>query len=104
QGSFMDKLATNQINTLVSGEKNNTSLYIHQDAKIAMAYCDKDINLKYPLAKNNGLFVMTIAGQIEIAGHKLKNRDAIALSETKEAEISAQANSKILFIEVALNE
>lgn len=102
QKSFQDKLAPNQIIPLVSGDQSADTLYIHQDAQISMASCDKDTELKYQLAKNHGLFVMAIEGEISIDSNQLKDRDAIAISEAEEVAINARANSKLLLIEIPL--
>lgn len=102
QKNFAKQLKQNQINTLVSGDRDNDTLYIHQDAKVSMAYCDTDIELDYPLEKEKGIFIMNISGQISIDKHKLNDRDAVAIDETDNIKIKAQANTKILFIEVPL--
>lgn len=102
QKNFADKIKANEIVTLVSGKAQADTLYIHQDAKISLAYLDKDKQVSYTLAKGNGLFAMNISGSIELAQHHLGERDAIAISETEKIIIKAQASAKILLIEVPL--
>lgn len=102
QKNLLEKLPTNKIITLVSGDKNSKTLYIHQDAKISIGYFDTKQEVKYPLANKHGLFIMNIAGQISLGKNKLNKRDAIAISQTNQVKINVQESSKILLIEVPI--
>ncbi|MFA6466653.1 MAG: pirin family protein [Patescibacteria group bacterium] len=102
QKNLLEKIPVNKIISLVSGDKDSETLYIHQDAKISMGYFDTKQEVEYSLANKHGLFIMNIAGQISLGKHKLNKRDAIAISQTNQVKINVQEPSKILLIEIPI--
>lgn len=52
---------------------------------------------------NNGLYIFLVAGEIEVAGENLKERDAIGVWEIENISIKAHENSKIILIEVPMD-
>ena len=47
---------------------------------------------------------MTIEGEIEVNGEKLKRRDAIGIWATNEIEIKANIDSKFLVMEIPMEQ
>lgn len=52
--------------------------------------------------KSHGTYFFVLSGEVSIADHTLKSRDALGVWETNEIEISAKENTEILAIEVPL--
>lgn len=86
---------------LVSPDGRNESLSINQDAFISRIKTEKGLTTTYPLySEGNGLFVMLIEGNAQIAGENLKKRDAVSIKNANEIEISATDNLDLLILEV----
>lgn len=97
-------LKQNEFSLLVGPEKTGLSTWIHQDAFIAMGEFDANHSASYLLNQaGNGIYVMVVAGAIEINGQALGAKDAMGISDFEEIQISIKQNSKILVIEVPMN-
>lgn len=95
----------NKLQTLVTSmdEDHKGSLKIHQDAVISRIDLDGNTSFEYKLkSASNGVYVMTIFGQVTINGTVLDTRDAIGVSDAESFEIKANKNSGLLFIEVPM--
>lgn len=81
------------------------SLYIHQDARLALADVNKGLKLelKSDWPEKNGLYLFVLEGEVELAGQNLSKRDALGLEKgDSSANLEAQAESKLLLIDVPL--
>ncbi len=78
-------------------------LTINQDAWISLADFSKDFEKEYQFKlKSNGVYVFVVEGELEVAGKRLNNRDAIGIWETDKISITAKQDSKILLVEVPM--
>ncbi len=105
QKSFDVKDRKNKLQTLVTSidENYEGSLKIHQNAVISRIDLDKDTSFTYSLKnQNQGVYVMTVFGDVLIDGTILGTRDAIGISDTESFEIKASEDSSLLFIEVPM--
>jgi len=94
----------NVLKTVVSGFKNENTLYIHQDAAITLGNADKGIELTYGNIKpGNGYYLFVINGKINLSGEILSTRDAIGITDTNKFSVTAEENSDFLIIEVPMN-
>jgi redox-sensitive bicupin YhaK (pirin superfamily) len=94
----------NKIQTVASGFKKGSELYIHQDAALALSNPEAGMKINYPLSQEgNGAYVMVISGKIKIGETELNKRDAIGISETTSFEIEALENSEVLIVDVPMN-
>lgn len=93
-------LKKNKLITVVSGKKNNESLFIHQDASISLLELEKGKKSTYTLKLSRGIYIFIIDGTANIVGEKLNPRDALELSDTKSIVLEATTNTKFLIIEV----
>ncbi len=96
-------LKKNMLTTVVSGEKDKARLYIHQDASLSLLELDKGKKNTYILNVGRGVYIFVIDGTARIEKEKLDTKDAIALSDIREIEIEATKDTKILMIEVNMN-
>ncbi|RPI12797.1 MAG: pirin family protein [Ignavibacteriae bacterium] len=103
QKTFSPEKRKNIIQTVVSPEKNNGTLWINQDAYFSLSKLDAGKELTYNIERNgNGLYVFVIEGEIETSGEKLSKRDAIGLEDIENVDIKAVSGSEILLIEVPM--
>ena len=103
QGKFDIKLAKDKFLLLVSGNRKDNALYIHQDAKMSVTELSKGKELAYEVKDNNGVFFFIINGEAEISGEKLEARDSIEIEDAKSVKIKANSDAEILVIEVPMN-
>lgn len=93
----------NHFQTVVSPDKNETTLWINQDAWYSLTRLEAGKDTEYKMHKTgNGAYVFLIEGAIEIDGVKLGRRDALGISESHQFAIQSQDNSEILVIEVPM--
>lgn len=94
----------NKIQTVVSPEKNDNTLWINQNAFFSLSDTEKENSLKYDLrSEGNGVYLFVIEGKVEIDGEVLNKRDAAGIEDADSFEINFIENSKVLFIEIPMN-
>lgn len=101
QKNFPAQLRKNRFLTLVSGEKNGESLYVHQDAVFAEGHFDAgktvSYDRKYP---KNGIYAFLINGEMAFEGKNLSSGDAAAITDASSVLFSFKKASHLLLIEV----
>jgi len=104
QISLKDLEKDNELFQIVSPNKNDNGVWIHQDAWFHMGNLKKSENQEYKLkSENNGVYVFLIDGKVKIGTHILNKRDALGISETKDFKIDVLEDSQILLMEVPMN-
>lgn len=106
QKKFDINQRNNELQILVTSmkEEHESSLKIHQDARISRIDLDQNAEFDYKLkSKNHGVYVMTIFGKSSIEDNVLETRDAIGISETTSFRIKTEEFTQLLFIEVPMN-
>ena len=100
----LDKsLEKNDFAQILSPNENDSGVWIHQDAWFYLSDFDENFSKTLSLQKEgNGLYIMTIEGEIEVNGEKLEKRDAIGVWETSELEIKANTSAKFLVMEIPM--
>ncbi len=97
------KIKKNKLVEIVSGNKNDKAIYIHQDAYFSIGDFDKNKEINYKLKNNNdGVFVFIINGSVIIGKEKLDERNSAEITETGTLKFKTEKESKILVIEVPL--
>lgn len=104
QARVIDFLKPNQLNPIVSPNKHEQGVWIHQNAWFYWGTFDNDINFNYTLNHaENGLYVFVVSGAFEIQEQLLQQRDGLGIWEVPEISIrSKSAKSEILLIEVPM--
>ena len=94
----------NKLQQILSPNKNDDGVWIHQDAWFHLGSLEKGTELKYRLKdpKNNGVYAFVIQGSLEVAGTLLSHRDGLGITEANEFDIKAFEDSEILLMEVPL--
>lgn len=96
----------NQVQTVVSSIENpvDGSLQIHQDAKISRLDLSKETTFEYKISgSNQGVYLMTIHGNISVGTDDLEQRDAIGITETNSFTVTSKEDSELLLIEVPMS-
>ena len=105
QKFFQQSDRDNKLQVLVTSmnEEHNGSLKIHQNARLSRIDLSKNNSFEYKLThKNNGVYVMNIAGKITIDDKIAASRDAIGINNTDKFEVRAIEDSQLLFIEIPM--
>lgn len=105
QKEFSEEGRKNQFQSIVSPiGTNNGSVEINQDAYFHLADLDQGKSLSYELKQpGNGIYLIVIEGELEIAGESLKEKDAIGISELSGVDINSSKDAKFLVMEVPMN-
>jgi hypothetical protein len=95
----------NDFQQIVSPDKDDEGVWIHQDAWFSLANFDKGVSKQYNLKKTtNGVYVFVIEGKAKIGNQLLEKRDALGITECLDFTLEALENSEILIMEVPMNE
>ena len=103
QISLNDIYIKNDFFQILSPEKNDQGVWIHQNSWFYIGDFDSIKNTNYTLEdKNNGVYCFVIEGNAIIDGKKLSRRDAIGIWNTDSVNISATNGAKLLLMEVPM--
>lgn len=93
----------NEIKTIVSGKKEDSVLYIHQDAAISFGKIEKDKDIVYKnFFKNNGAYLFVLDGSINFDNVELAKRDAVGIYDYDELRFNASSDASFIIIEVPM--
>jgi redox-sensitive bicupin YhaK (pirin superfamily) len=93
----------NDIKTVVTGNKSDSTLYIHQNAAVSYGKLDKGNKLTYKnLYENNGVYLFVLDGSINFDDTELGKRDAAGIYETEEFTLNAVSDASFIIIEIPL--
>jgi quercetin 2,3-dioxygenase len=93
----------NKLQQILSPNKNDEGIWIHQDAWFHMSDLDAGKNLTYNLKKKgNGVYCFILEGDVNINGQYLNRRDGLGISNTNTFEIKAKSNAEILLMEIPM--
>ena len=94
----------NKLQQILSPEKENNGLWIHQDAWFSMGNLDKDIVIDYTVKKKgNGVYLLVVKGEVTVNDEKLGERDAIGVWETETINIkSGTPGTEILLMDIPM--
>lgn len=88
---------------LVSGDKSDGALFIHQDAQIWHTRLAQDELSSYTLhGDQRGAYMFVIEGGCTIAGATLGPRDAVGVWDVEKIEMHAASDTRLLIIEVPM--
>jgi quercetin 2,3-dioxygenase len=103
QKTFSEANRINQWQVVVSATKSDHTLWINQDAEIALTNLEAAKTIKYNIIHANaGVYIMVIEGSIQVGETVLNKRDALGVYDVENVEIAALENSEIILIEVPM--
>lgn len=103
QKTFKPEDRQNQLQTVVSPEKDGQAIWINQDAWFSLGNLKSGFSEEYKIHKpENGVYAFVLEGEVEIDGEKLSKRDGIGISETDTVSIKATSDAEVLLMEVPM--
>ena len=103
QVSLKDIAKENQFYQVLSPNKDDQGVWIHQDAWFHIGNFTKGHSEEYTLKKDgNGVYAFILNGEIEINGEKLSTRDGMGIWDTISIQVKATENARILLMEVPM--
>jgi redox-sensitive bicupin YhaK (pirin superfamily) len=86
-------------------QEEGDAIFIHQQAWFNLADLDAGAQLSYASKKTgNGVYLFVVEGDIEVAGEKLKRRDAIGIIDFETFEVKGSTDARILVMDVPMIE
>jgi redox-sensitive bicupin YhaK (pirin superfamily) len=93
----------NELFQILSPNKEEESVWINQDAWFFMGNFTQNWQGEYRLKKTgNGVYIFVLEGKIQVADKILATRDGMGIWETGSVVIQANANSRILLMEIPM--
>jgi hypothetical protein len=103
QLKISDNAKQNDFQQIISPNKDDGSIWIHQDAWFSLADFEKGISKEYKLKKEgNGVFVFVISGTVQIGNQTLEKRDGAGLTKLTSFNLEALEKSEVLIMEVPM--
>lgn len=95
----------NKLQQILSPDKNDEGVWIHQDAWFHMGKFDKDFSTTYQLRNPaNGVYAFVLKGDITIADNDLNQRDGLGIWNTNKISIKANSQeAELLLMEVPMS-
>lgn len=94
----------NNFQQILSPNKEDAGVWIHQDAWFNIAKFEKGNVKSYKMHKEGqGVYAFVLSGEAVIAGEKVESRDAVGVTLTESFEIEALSDVEILLMEVPMN-
>jgi len=95
----------NKLQQILSPDKGDEGVWIHQDAWFHLGKFDKDLSARYTLKKKgNGIYAFVLNGEMKIDDISLSHRDGLGIRNTGEILIKAGSqDAEILLMEVPMN-
>ncbi|MBL6657901.1 MAG: pirin family protein [Flavobacteriales bacterium] len=93
----------NTFNQILSPSSMDQGVWIHQNAWFSLGEFTKDMDIDYKLnSDTNGVYAFIIEGGAVIQKQKLEKRDGFGIWNSKQINITAKKDSKILLMEVPM--
>lgn len=94
----------NKLQQVLSPNKEDAGVWIHQDAWFNMVDLDADkaVTYNFNLA-SNGLYIFVLEGSVEVADEKLERRDGLGIFDTQSITLKASEQASVLLMEVPLH-
>lgn len=94
----------NELYQILSPNKDDQGVWIHQDAWFSLGEFDTDTNLNYSInKKGNGVYLFILEGTLEVNGQELSARDGFGIWDVSTIDLKANKNSRVLLMEVPMN-
>lgn len=93
----------NDFQQILSPDKNDEGVWIHQDAWFSLANFKNGNSKDYPLHKNgNGVYAFVLSGTAKIGDQILNSRDGLGIWDTQRFSVEALEDAEILLMEVPM--
>lgn len=103
QISVRDIEKKNKFYHILSPNKNDQGVWIHQDAWFSLGNFEKGKTDSYKFNKpDNGVYAFILEGEAEINGQKLEKRDGFGVWDTDKIDFKATSDARVLLMEVPM--
>lgn len=103
QISLKDIAKQNEFYQILSPNKDDQGVWIHQDAWFHIGDFSKGNSDDYTIKKEgNGVYAFILEGDVEINGVKLSKRDGMGIWDTDSFHVKATENARVLLMEVPM--
>ncbi|KAA1246507.1 pirin family protein [Aquimarina sp. RZ0] len=104
QISIRDIEKTNEFYQILSPNKDDQGVWIHQDAWFHIGKFNAGKSDEYKLQKpGNGIYAFILEGEVEIQGESLSKRDGIGVWNTDSISVTATGFARVLLMEVPMS-
>jgi redox-sensitive bicupin YhaK (pirin superfamily) len=104
QISIRDIEKQNSFYQILSPNKNDQGVWIHQDAWFSLGNFEKGKTDTYKINKSgNGMYAFILEGEVEIEGQQLEKRDGFGIWDTDKIDFTATSDARVLLMEVPMN-
>lgn len=104
QISIRDIEKENTFYQILSPNKSDQGVWIHQDAWFHLGSFKKGVSDQYNIQKTgNGIYAFILDGAVEINGESLSKRDGIGVWNTASVTVKAEENARVLLMEVPMS-
>jgi len=103
QKSIADGEKNNGFQQILSPDKNDSGVWIHQDAWFNLAKFTKGNGKNYMInKKGNGVYAFVLKGSAKVGDRVLSERDGLGIWDTQSFNIEATEDTEILLMEVPM--
>lgn len=103
QKAFDPEGRVNRLQTVVSPDKSDDTLWINQDAWFSLGKFEKDQSVSYaPKRHGNGAYLFVLNGKVKIGGEVLETRDAIGVTDYDNLDITVAEDAEFLLMDVPM--
>ncbi len=104
QISTKDIQKENKFYQVLSPDKDDQGVWVHQDAWFNLGMFAKDKSDEYKIHKpGNGVYAFILEGEVEINGETLSRRDGMGIWNTDSIMVNAIKDSRVLLMEVPIS-
>ena len=94
----------NQLLQILSPNANDEGVWVHQNAWFHLGQLEKGKKTNYDIkSSGNGVYVFVLEGDVTVEGQALNKRDGFGIWDTDKINIEADANAKVLLMDVPMS-
>jgi quercetin 2,3-dioxygenase len=94
----------NRFQQVLSPNKDDEGVWIHQNAWFHLGKFDKGFTAEYVLkARENGVYAFVLNGDVTIDGQLLQPRDGFGIWDTEKIQVTADTNAEFLLMEIPMD-
>lgn len=104
QISIREVEKNNEFYQILSPNKDDQGVWIHQDAWFSLGNFDQEKETTYTLNKpGNGVYLFVLEGSIKVEGQELSKRDGFGMWDVTSFNMKAIEKSRVLLMEVPMS-
>lgn len=94
----------NRFQQILSPNKDDDGVWIHQDAWFHLGRFDSNSSISYQFKKEgNGVYIFVLNGKVFVDDVELNSRDGLGITDLNQINVKSISNSEILLMEVPMS-